>query len=218
MANESDRKLIYLDDEGFSFWEHTVQVNGKWTQVTCRKQTGDCPLCESGDRPYLITLFTVIDTKEYMSRDGEKKKNQKKVHALKPNAAANLFNLKDKCNGLKGKGVLVTRNGSKDPASGSLFMVERDKNDKQVSYNLPATDDKFKPFDYMDIFAPKEPNEIRRFMGMPEVSSSRSSGVKSGLHASASDADPIELEPAAPSEASTDMPKTEESASNDVPF
>ena len=213
-ANEQDRKLIYLDDEGFSFWEHNINIPGRgWTQLTCLRPNPGCPMCQMQDKPYFVTLFSVIDTNQYTDRNGQVKKNQKKIHALKTEAAGKLFKLKETCKGLRGKAVVASRGGPTEAASGSMFMVERDANDKQVVYNLVG--EQYKEFDYAELFKPKPVEELRTILGMPTESNSNYGSPSNDLSVSHADAGPIELEQA-PTESNTDLPST--ANENDVPF
>lgn len=220
--SEEDRKLIYLDDEGFSFWEHTMNIPGQgWKQLTCLRPNPGCPMCAMGDRPYYVTLFSVVDTKEYKDRQGNVHKNKKKIHALKTEAAGKLFKLKEQCGGLKGRGILTSRGASTEPSSGSMFLVERDAEDKKVQYNIPDNDD-WKAFDYADIFKPKAVDQLKAILGLPVGDSNVGGSPRGDFSVGHDAADPIPLaqdEPKASapvSEAKTAMPTT--ANDQDVPF
>jgi hypothetical protein len=215
--SEDNRKLIYLDDEGFSFWEHAINVPGQgWRHFTCLRPNPGCPMCAMGDRPYYVTLFSVVDTREYTDKNGQVHKNQKKIHALKTEAAGKFFKLREQSKGLKGKSILVSRGGPTEASSGSMFLVERDANDRQVSYKLPETPE-YQPFDYADLYAPKPIDQLRAALGLPVGDSSVGGSPKNDLKVSHDAADPIPLEADTPAEAKTDIPKTV-TENEDVPF
>jgi hypothetical protein len=158
--------VIYLDDEGFSFQEHTVQNGKRWEQFTC-SGPATCPLCQSGDKPYFVTLFTVIEMTEWVDARGQTHKNEKKIHALKSEAALVLMNKKERWGGLKGKGVYLTRKGDKDPSSGSDFelMLHPQKNTPMV-YKIDSSKPEHQAFEYASIFEPKSPEFIKTALGM----------------------------------------------------
>jgi hypothetical protein len=171
----AERKLIYLDDTGFSFMEHTLEIPGRgWQQFTCLGVDRGCPVCQQGNRPYYVTLFTVIDTTSYVNKKGETVQNQKKIHALKPEAASQFFATRDQVKGLVGKLVQVRRGAKTDAASGNMFAVARDANDKQIAYKLPIEKEEYKPFDYARFYEPKPIPALRAAMGLPVVESGSS--------------------------------------------
>lgn len=159
--------VVYLDDDGFSFQEHTVQNGKRWEQWTCLG-AGNCPLCQSGNKPYFVTVFSVIEMTKWTDNRGQVHQNEKKIHALKAESALTLLNKKERWGGLKGKGVLLSRKGQKDPSSGSDFelMLNPKANNAPMVYKLDSNKPEHQPFNYAGIFEPKTPEFIKTALGM----------------------------------------------------
>jgi hypothetical protein len=156
--------VIYLDDEGFTFQEHAVQNGDRWEQYSCLGSNNGCPLCASGNRAYSITLFSIIDCSRWVSTKGEVHENEKKIHAVKSHSALTLLNKKERWGGLVGKKVILSRKGEKDSAAGSDFEPVM-KDGKILKYKL-SDDPKWKPFDYVAIYAPKSVEFIKTALGI----------------------------------------------------
>lgn len=139
LGKKEEAKITFIDgelsDEGFlippRFYEHTVEVAGKWQNFVCPEQTnpsgGDtCPICKSGDRPALISLFTVIDHRGYTSRDGVQVPFSRKLLAAKPGTMEILAKQAVKRGGLIGCTFEVSRVGAQAPAIGDIWdFVEK---------------------------------------------------------------------------------------------
>lgn len=110
------------------FYEHTIQISGKWTNYVCPEQTNPaskdkCPICESGDRPALVAVFTVIDHRTFKSTktQGKEYSNTPKLFVAKSGTFELLNKLAMKRGGLVGTTWDVMRTGDKAPAVGSAF-------------------------------------------------------------------------------------------------
>jgi hypothetical protein len=128
-----EAKITFLDgdlsDQGFllppRFYEHMVKHNGKWTNFVCPEKTNPhsgekCPICESGDKPALVAVFTIIDHR--ISTSGDKTyKDQKRLYAVKQQTFEMLNKLAIKRDGLTGTTWDVSRIGDKSPAAGNMF-------------------------------------------------------------------------------------------------
>ena len=59
------------------YYEHNLFLNGVWNNFfVCPERTSPdsgekCPLCESGDKPSLIALFTIIDHRQIHVQQGQ---------------------------------------------------------------------------------------------------------------------------------------------------
>jgi hypothetical protein len=161
-----------LDENGFlcppRFYEHSMQVGGKWGNFyVCPEQTDPsskekCPLCVSGDKPTLVAVFTVIDHRQFKSKDGTKTyKNTKKLFVAKPHTFELLNKLAMKRGGLTGVTFDVSRGDKKTASVGSLFdFVEKkplEELQKASDYMIERVDPKtnaktkvtnFTPADY----------------------------------------------------------------------
>lgn len=140
LKDEEEARITFVDGdlcpEGFllppRFYEHNVYLNGSWNNFyVCPEMTGGdegekCPLCESGDRPSLVALFTVIDHRIFESKDGKKYTNVPKLLAAKAYSFEMLNKLAMKRGGLAGCTFDVSRIGEKAASIGSLFdFVEK---------------------------------------------------------------------------------------------
>ena len=90
--------VIFLDDDGFFLYEHTIQIGQKWHNVTCVKEIptlAPCPICKTfgEDTSSFVGVFTVIDTRRWESDNGKVFENQPKLSSDK----AFLFRLQDSC-------------------------------------------------------------------------------------------------------------------------
>jgi hypothetical protein len=170
MKPGEERVLIYLDEEGFSFNEHTIQVGSRWTQFTCSGVNNGCPLCKN-DKSYLITLFSVVELSEWVDKRGTKHTNEVKIHALKPEAAMSLLKKKARWGGLIGRQVIVGRKGDKDAASGSDFELQLGPNGTPLIYAKDKLLTKYQLVDYLKYFAPKPPDDVAQLAGIAPIQS-----------------------------------------------
>ena len=76
---EEDVPLRFLTEEPITFYEHSIQNNGKWENVTC---IGDgCPHCESGSKSSYKGAWLVVDGREfeYTDKNGKKQTGQDQI-------------------------------------------------------------------------------------------------------------------------------------------
>ena len=220
----SNATLIYLDDAGFNFYEHAIEVPGQKlpVYVTCTGRANGCKACMAGVRSYHITLYSVCDTTKWVDNQGNEHKNEKRIHALKAESALALAEKSQRWGGLVGRPVIVTRKGQRDAAAGSDFEPVM-KNGQQVLYKLDLNKDTHRPFDYEKIYAPKSDEEMIGLLQMGGYDVSRLRGtasVSKGYSAQNSGSIDIENDFG---EAQTVSPQTENEASpvgkeDDVPF
>lgn len=132
------------------FYEHTIQVAGKWEEYVCPEKTnpesGDkCPICASGDRPYLVSLFTVIDHREFKSKDGSKTySDMPRLLALKPKGFEIVAHKAKKQGGLEGRTFDVARLGENATNTGDVwdFVEKKDIAELQAQFMRNVKDDK----------------------------------------------------------------------------
>ena len=168
------------------YYEHSLYLNGNWNNhFLCPEKTDPslkdkCPICETGDKPALVALFTVIDHRETKSNDGKKVyKDQKRLMVVKSNTFEMLNKLAGKRKGLTGARFEVTRNTDKEAAVGAMFDFEEksDVEDLKKLYMVekvdPATNTKtmvtnFEPADYEKEVGGKSGMELRKLgLGVP---------------------------------------------------
>lgn len=119
----------YLDADGLldiPMWmEHTLQVNGNWTNVVCTQEQEPCPVCATGDRPSLVGGLTVIDHTEFTIQKGANAgkviSNQKRLFVAKRGTLKILQKLAEKRGGLAGCTFEVSRTSDKSPSVGDMF-------------------------------------------------------------------------------------------------
>ncbi len=135
LKNDTDASITFLDGElsedGFllppRFYEHNLQINGKWgNHVVCPEQSAPesgekCPICETGDRPSLVALFTVIDHRESTGSNGKTYKDQVRLFVAKNQTYEILNKLAIKRGGLVGTRWDVSRSGDKSASVGNMF-------------------------------------------------------------------------------------------------
>lgn len=166
LAEKTEKQIVFVDDEGFSFYEHQLKINDDWRNwFSCLRQMGkNCPLCDSGYNRYYVTMFTVVDLSEWTDKKGVKHVNELRLLALKPDVASIVKRKKATRNGsLVGCMFKVFRSSGKDYSSGSDFEFI-DKVDLQKFSNP-------KPFEYEKLFAPLTPEQLSNVMGARQASS-----------------------------------------------
>ena len=148
------------------YYEHNLYLNGTWGHTfVCPQSTNPgsgekCPICESGDRPSLVSLFTIIDHREFSSKDGSKSyKDSVKLLVAPSQPFLLLREIALKVGGLAGSRWEVSRSGEKSSRIGSSFYPESKKTIEELralySYEdidpktgVKSTKTKFKALDY----------------------------------------------------------------------
>lgn len=156
-----------LDSEGFlvppRFYEHDVMINGKMQHFVCPEKSnpeaGDkCPICESGDRPNLVAVFTILDHREFKSTKDDNKvhKDRQKLLVAKPKSFEMLAKIAHKRGGLAGATFDVSRMGDKAPQIGSMydFTEKTDIAVLQAKYTVEVKDPKTNTMSKVCNFAP----------------------------------------------------------------
>lgn len=119
-----------LNPQGFllppRYYEHSLYLNGSWgNKFVCPEKTSPelgqkCPLCEGGDRPSLVALFTIIDHREHKSGD-KVYVNMPRLLVAKPQSFEILHKIAVKREGLAGATFDVSRIGEKSASIGTMF-------------------------------------------------------------------------------------------------
>lgn len=120
-----------LDPQGFltppRFYEHNLFLNGSWGNTfVCPEKTdpnggGKCPICAGGDKPQLVSLFTVIDHRGFTTKSNIHVPYSRKLYVATPKTFEILNKLAQKRQGLTGCTFDVTRTTDKAPRVGDLF-------------------------------------------------------------------------------------------------
>jgi hypothetical protein len=159
-----------LSPEGFllppRYYEHTVQVShGKYGNYVCPEKTNPgagekCPICEQGDSyASLVALFTVIDHREYTSKEGKSYKNRPKLLVVKTSSFEILNKYATKLGGLAGQTFEVSRsNGDKSPGIGDVFIpLEKTPTDVlKGMYTREVVDPKTNQKSIISLFQPAD--------------------------------------------------------------
>ena len=109
------------------YYEHQVMRNGSWQNwYVCTQESPanpePCPICEGGDKPYLVRLLTIIDHSEYDTKKGNHVKNSLKLYAFKKETLKILQKYASSRGGLAGWRVKVSRTSdANSPNTGNVF-------------------------------------------------------------------------------------------------
>jgi len=157
------KKILFLDDEPFCFYEHSVNLGASpatpdWQHYTCGADTyGQCPLCNPALKcsPWYKGVFTIVDLEAWKAKDtGELVRNVRMlfVASVEP---LELLRLKKGTNGLRNCLYSVTRvdtGTGKSSVVGSVFDFVGTVTDlapyADGRRNMPT------PYNYEDIFRP----------------------------------------------------------------
>lgn len=116
------------------YYEHMLYLHGSWNNYfVCPEKTaphlGDkCPICASGEYPYLASLFTIIDHRVWESKktQGKVYKDQPRLFVAKSKTVELLNKIAVKRGGLAGCTFDVMRIGEKSANVGTNFdFVEK---------------------------------------------------------------------------------------------
>jgi hypothetical protein len=160
MKEKEEARITFVDGDLNSeghlvpprYYEHNLNLNGTWNNFfLCPEKTNpdsndSCPICESGDRPSLVALFTVIDHRQIQSTKDKSKvwKDQKKLLVAKTQTYEMLNKHAMKRGGLAGCTFDASRVGDKSASVGSMFeFVEKhDIEELKKVYQIEKVDPK----------------------------------------------------------------------------
>lgn len=173
LKDKEEARITFVDgdlnEQGFlappRYYEHNLMLNGQWNNYfLCPEKTNPdandpCPICASGERPYIVALFTIIDHRTYVSQKGNTYVNTKKLLVAKPQTFELLNKIAMKRGGLTGCTFDVSRSGAQAASVGSMFdFVEKrsvaelkqmymvEKVDPKTNVKVKVTN--FEPADY----------------------------------------------------------------------
>ena len=176
----------YLDPP--LYYEHNLYLNGSWNNpYPCPEKTnpdsGDkCPICESGDRPSMVVLFTIIDHRSIPSTKDKTKvwKDTKKLLVAKKGTFDLLTKHALKRGGLAGCTFDASRVGDKSASVGSMFeFVEKhDIKELQKLYMVERVDPKTNLKIKMTNFTPADYEKEIQFRTGAELRKELNKGVQ----------------------------------------
>lgn len=147
-----------LTDKGvldcFMYREHQLFLNGKWTNwYVCTAEQEPCPICETGDDPSLVGVFTIIDHSEFKGKKAIYK-DTPKLFVAKRGTLKQLQIEATKRGGLSGCTFDVTRSSTEKPNVGDMFSftVKTDLNELRKKYVKKVEDPKTKKVVVKSVF------------------------------------------------------------------
>jgi len=145
--------------------EHQLKINNDWRNwFTCLRDEDDpsikCPLCEAGDTPSLVAVYTIIDHSEWTDKKNNLHKDEMKLFVCKAAVQKVLLKAEKKKDGLRGWQVEVTRSSGDALNTGDQFDFERRFTEEEFEkkYGMPLPEAP----DYQKLFAPKSPEELQK--------------------------------------------------------
>jgi len=174
-------RITFLDSEGFYFYEHQIrqqQVGGSFSfsYETCLSDIDNCPLCEVKDKPVWVCAYTIIDHTKFTTKDGNAVQNTKRLLVMKPRAHRKLKKVRDRDERIKGDltnvVMEVSRDAPDEAATGEDFQYIGRLTKKQLlsiaqGATLAEKEEWLKPFNYLEIFAPKSADQLREMAKLP---------------------------------------------------
>lgn len=157
VPQEDEAQITFLDGEldaegvlsAPTFWEHNLKLAGKWGNTfACTQLEEECPICESGDNAYLITLFTIIDHRSYTDKQNKKHQHNKRLFACKRETFKRLQKIAAKRGGLAGITFDVSRGGDKSASVGDTFDFVEKRTLPEIAKAYGLKGDDVAPFDY----------------------------------------------------------------------
>lgn len=138
MPPDSEKRVIFLDDDPTTFWEHNFKHKGSWKNwEPCKKRNrmdNDCALCDRypDRKPSFIGLLSVINMTPWESKQGREFCYGRELFAAKlggkdkPGVLKKLERLKKQHGGLTGCVFDIYRSGGKTESVGDEFtLVEK---------------------------------------------------------------------------------------------
>lgn len=178
IPENAEGKVTFLDgdlgDEGLieavSFWEHQLKLNGNWRNwYPCTQVTEPCPICEGGDNPSLVMVFTVIDHGEWKDKQGVVHKDERRLFVCKRETFKRLQKIASKRGGLKGCTFDVSRVGEKSAGVGDTFDFIEKRTMPALAKALNLKPEDVAPFDYEEVLTYYTADQLRE-LGFGEAS------------------------------------------------
>lgn len=153
-----------LDDDGvldaLVFYEHQVFMNGNWRNwFVCTQDSEPCPICEGGDNPSLVGVFTAIDHAKF-EYNGKHYQNTKKMFVAKAMTMKQLQKIAAKRGGLTGATFDVSRTGDKSAGVGDMFDFTEKRSLAQLKKAYPDVKD-WEPGNYAEEIVYRDADELR---------------------------------------------------------
>lgn len=166
----NERTVTFLDGGlsedgmlyGVNFWEHQLNLNGHWRNwFPCTQNKEPCPICDGGDNPSLVYLFTVIDHTGYKTKEGKEVKNERVLFACKNETFKRLQSLAVKRGGLTGLRIDISRTTEKSANVGDLFDVVGQSTQQDIMGATGLTAEDVVPFDYDEVIVYRDAETLK---------------------------------------------------------
>ena len=170
LEQKQSAKVTFLDSPKFFCHEHNLKIGKSYfNYFTCRQDLGVCPICESGDHPSYILVGTIINHKPFTTKDGKTISIQKQLIVARGGALERIKNQISKRKDLTLAHYELSRSSlATSPNIGDEFeflgKVSREKLAKLAPKDADV-EEWLAPFDYAEIFYPKEEDELRILVG-----------------------------------------------------
>lgn len=167
-GQENIKEAIVLDDDFISYYEHYIVEGNNWKDAIREVCIGEsaCPLCANNVKRNQVWLITVVDTSQWVDKQGAIHKNEKKIIKLNNENALIFKSMKKQYGGLRGKRFQILRAKKEDSNIGSSFSPMM-KDGKMICYDLDAQAAQGKdvsPLDYKKWLAPKSVDELKKLV------------------------------------------------------
>ena len=142
MKEKTRASLVFIDDDPFTFYEHSYRKDGKWDDITCiARMHPDKPRCcerLGGDKSrHFVGMLTVLDCTEYKSKDGSKTYQYGvKLYPAKYKAMNILQRKRQDHTSLVHLKCAVYRDTDKDPNTGSELTFGEEVKDLDAMFRV----------------------------------------------------------------------------------
>ena len=172
LKNDESAKIVFVDNPDFYLHEHTIRISAKnFENETCIKEADICTPCENGEIPSYEVAATIIDTRVWEDKEGQTRRNMKRLGVFKGKARQALLREVDRRDGdLTGCVYEVARGpGQTECATGEDFAFLKRLSKAEMKKLMPKGEKKkaewLDPLDYEKEFAPKTAKELRKLYG-----------------------------------------------------
>jgi len=162
----------------FSIDEHNLTVDGDWKNwFTCLKKIDPpCPICSASHRPYYVGMLSVLA--KWVDDDGNAHWG-KKIFAGKLNGIERIRRQLSKKGNLLYCKYEVARTGDRSEVTGDDYEFVERLTKEQVEALVEGQENvDVNPYDYMEMFAPKEKKELETLMKSGRVAPARKNAGK----------------------------------------
>jgi hypothetical protein len=172
MPNDSERLVTFVDGPSvvfdgvevktpFQYQEYQIKHNGNWRNWFTRHPDPSHDILAKHDhRASKVAAFTVIDHQEYTDRKGTLHSNTLSLYVVKRSQPIwkQIEKLLSRHGSLQGKSFSISRYGDKSPGCGTMLEPV----DAWPEFD-PAV---HKPFNYLEVLAPKTADEIEAILNL----------------------------------------------------